>query len=56
MDRLVVSLRRSLANKTALQRRIAQSLGLKRPNDVAEHENTPACRGAIDKARRGGRC
>ena len=51
MDRLVVSLRRSLTNKPAIQRRIAQSLGLHRPNDVAVHENTPSCRGAIEKAR-----
>ena len=48
---LVVTLRRGLAGKRASEISTAWALRLRRPGQCAEHPNTEAVRGQINKAR-----
>ena len=49
MSTLKLTQVRSLNRRTKKQRRTMKALGLKRPNDVAEHRDTPQIRGMIRK-------
>jgi len=49
VKRLKITLKRSLIGKPEKHRRIARSLGLKRPNQEVIHADTPSIRGMIDK-------
>lgn len=44
-----VTLKRSVIGQTKAQKKTAETLGLKKVNDVVSHEDTPAVRGMISK-------
>jgi large subunit ribosomal protein L30 len=46
---LKVTWRRSAIGRNRNQRRVIESLGLKRLSDTAQHRDTPAIRGMINK-------
>lgn len=49
MTKLKITLKRSLIGRPEKQRRIIKSLGLRKINQSATHEDTPSIRGMIHK-------